>query len=342
MKYRLLLTVIATLFIALNVHAQGIPTTIGGLSLSTSIDNPRPGQQVVITAESFSADISSSKVTWVVNGTVAQSGIGENTLTVTAPALGKRLNIAITMVTVSGSTIQDSLTVSSGSVDLIPETSGYVPPFFLGKLTPVYQNLIKVVAIPHLANASGVEYDPKTLVYDWKEDQNPIQDQSGYGKQSIIVGGDLIPRAHDIDVTVSTRDGLAQGESIITLNYDTPTISFYVDDPLYGPLFNKAIRDMIHIGSQKETSVLAVPFGFEKPLSGLGDLALTWSVNEAGQQDLSSKDTIVLRAPDNQSGSSNIQLDIANQKQFLQSASNGFEVAFLSQPGAATTSSVSF
>ena len=251
---RLAPIIVGVLFIASSAHAQGIPTTIGGLSLSASINNPEPGQQVVITAQSYSADIDSSKITWVVNGAVAESGIGENTLTVTAPALGEHLSIAITMVAASGATVQDSIDIGSGAVDLIPETSGYVPPFFQGKLTPVYQNMIKITAIPHLADSSGVEYDPKTLVYEWKEDQSLIQDQSGYGKQSETVGGDLIPRSHDIDVTVSTRDGTAQAEAITTISFGSPSISFYVDDPLYGPLFNQAVRDTLRIGAQKETS----------------------------------------------------------------------------------------
>ena len=64
-------------------------------------------------------------------------------------------------------------------------------------------------------------------------------------------------------------------------------------------------------------------------------------MNGAIQQNLSAMDSIVLRAPDNTSGSSVIGLDATNQDQFLQSASDGFTVAFTSQPGAAT-STVSF
>ena len=340
MKQRLFLIITAILLLASSARAQGVPTTIGGLSLSTSINNPAPGQQVTITAQSYSADIDSSTVTWIVNGKVAKSGIGANTLDVTAPPLGKQLNIAISIITSAGSTIQDSLTVSSGSIDLILETSGYKPPFYPGKLLPVYQNSVRVVAMPHLANSSGVEYDPATLVYEWKKDGEALQDQSGYGKQSVIVGGDTIPRPHDIDVTVSTRDGSAQGEGLITVDTTAPNISFYINDPLYGPLLNRAIKGTLRIGSQKEMDVLAVPWGFDKPLSGLGDLSLSWSVNGAGQPDLSNKDSIVLRAPDGVSGSSDIELDATNKNQFLQEASGGFSVLFSNTPGAATSSAI--
>ncbi|MDP3981016.1 MAG: hypothetical protein Q8Q33_06375 [Chlamydiota bacterium] len=308
------------------VNAQGIP--LGNeVEVTASADSPIPGQKVTVTAKSFNSDINSSKNTWTVNGAVAESGIGLTSITVTSPELGKRLTVKFTAVTTDGITLTGSTIVGSGSVDMIVENDGYVPPFFLGKLPVAFQNTVKIVAIPHLANSAGTEYDPKTLVYQWKKNSRVIEDQSGYGKQSITLVGDVVPRAYNISVTVSTRDGSAQAQGIKAIEFASPSINFYVDDPLYGPLFNMAVGKTMRIGQEKETGVLAVPFGFNS-VNTSGNLSLNWLINSFLQSDLSAKRSVILRAPAGQGGSSNIQLEIRNNAKILQGATAGFSAVF--------------
>ncbi len=328
MKYRFLLSfIIAFCFFASNASAQ-IPSSAGGLDLSASTDNPVPGQTVTITARSYSLDINSAKVTWVVNGTTAQNAVGATVLEVKAPVLGKTLLIKVVALTPEGRTDVGTITIGSGSVDLIFETDGYTSPFFKGKISPVYQNAVNIIAIPHLANANGLEYDPKTLIYQWKKNSRAIEDQSGYGKQSITLVGDIVPRPYEISVDVWPRDDSTHAQGMSEVDVAGPSINFYVDDPLYGPLFNRAIDTIVRIGSQKETTVLAVPFGFNKSPSGTGNLSWSWSINDSIRSELSSNESVILRAPDNSAGSSNIQLNIINTDKILQGASTGFSATF--------------
>jgi len=316
--------------------AQGIPNTIGGLELSASTNSPSPGQTITLTAQSYSADINSSKITWVVNGKTIKSADGATTLDVQAPTLGKKLTVNVTAVTTTGTVLTNSIVIGSGSVDMIVEPNGYVPPFFKGKLPISYQNDFKIIALPHIANASGIEYDPKTLVYSWEKNGQAIQDQSGYGKMAITLTGDLVPRAYSIDVKVSTRDNSAQASGLVTVDFQSPAVGFYIDDPLYGPLYNSAINNNVYIGSQKETGVLAVPFGFSS--SKPSDLNMTWLINGVAHPELSSNQSIVLRAPDGVAGTSNIELDISNDANILQSAKGAFNAVFSSGAANPTTS----
>jgi hypothetical protein len=309
------------------VRAQSVPTA-GGIELSASSQNPVPGQTITITANNFSADINSSKVTWTVNGKIIESGTGLSTLDIVAPAAGKTLAVKATMTTTDGISYSNTYTVRSGSVDMILETNGYVPPLFKGKLTPVYQNEVRIIAIPHLADSTGREYDPTTLIYIWKKDGSSIQEQSGYGKQSISLLGDIVPRAYDVSVTISTKDGSVQAQGIINVSFQSPTVNFYVNDQLYGPLFNIVAGDTVHIGSQKETDVLAVPYGFTKPVGSVGNLVFTWLINNIEHPELSSSDSIILRAPDNTTGSSDVSLSLHNNDQILQSANGDFSAIF--------------
>ncbi|MCX6715548.1 MAG: hypothetical protein NT077_00855 [Candidatus Taylorbacteria bacterium] len=309
-------------------QAQGIPNTIGGLELTPSISNPSPGQSVTITVRSYSVDINSATLTWTADGKTLETGIGSTVVTVKAPALGKKLTVNVTAVMPDGTSFRNELILTSGSIDMIIETNGYRPTTFLGKLPVVYQNTVKIVAVPHLANSSGTEYDPKTLLYKWDQNGNAMEDLSGYGKQSVSIPGTLIPRPYVMSVTVLTRDENAQGVGYISVTPGSPSLVFYKNDPLYGPLYNNAIMNTMYLGSQRETGVLAVPYGFNAPASGLGNLSLTWFINGGEHPELSSNQSVTLRAPDASAGSSNIQLNIANGKDILQKASASFQAVF--------------
>ena len=321
------------------VHAQGIPSSFG-VDLTASAQNPIPGQQVTITARNYNADINSSKITWSVNGKVVQSGTGLTTLIVTAPAFGKSLNIKVSSVTTEGLSMTGSIVVGSGSVDMVVETDGYTPPAFPGKTPIAYQNSVTVIAVPHISNSSGTEYDPKTLIYQWSKSDQVMESQSGYGKQSVTIPGDIIPRPYEITVTVTPRTGSGQASSIITITPQSPFISFYLNDALYGPLYNSALGATFRIGSQREANVLAVPYGFSKPANGLGDLSLTWLINNVEHPELATNDSVILRAPQGTAGSSNVEIDINNTKNILQTAKASFTATFSAK--ASATSSINY
>jgi hypothetical protein len=330
-----------TLLFSVSAQAQGVPVSGMGIDLSSSTDSPNPGQTLTITARSYSIDIDSSTITWTVDGKVVQKDIGATTLDVVAPPLGKKMIVVVSVVTTDKVSIANSLTINSGSVDMVVENNGFIPPFFTGKLPVAYQNTSTIIAVPHLADAKGVEYDPKNLVYVWKKSSRVIEDQSGYGKQSLTLIGDIVPRMANITVTVSTRDSSLKTTGYISVSYGSPSLSFYVDDPLYGPLWNKAVTDSVFIGSEKETSVLAIPYGFNKPISGIGDLVLNWTINGVDHPELSENQSVTLRAPNGSAGSSNIDLDLRNSKQILQSADTGFN-AYFSAKSSSAVSDVSF
>lgn len=319
------------------VLAQGLP--VGpGLDITASTNNPVPGQKVTITVRSYSIDINTSTIVWSLDGKVVSKGIGLTTYEVIAPTLGKKINVNISVTTANGQNISGTIGVSSGAVDLIIENNGYVPPFYKGKLPTSYQNNVRVIAVPHIANSKGVEYDPKTLTYQWKKNSRIIEDQSGYGKQAITLVGDIVPRPYTLVVTASTKDGSAQAVGYISVDFGSPWLTFYKDDPLFGPLYNLAIDESTHIGSQRETSILSVPYGFNLNNGKPENLTLTWLINGTEHPELSQNRSITLRAPSDQAGSSDIELRIQNSKNILQDASRSFSAAFTA--GAANSSSL--
>jgi len=309
-------------------HAQ-TPNSVDGINIVIDPSNPAPGQSVDISIQDYLSDISSAHVTWAVNGQKAADGIGKNDIQVTAPALGKKSNISILIQTVNGQNIQKSIMLKSGSVDMIWESEGYAPPLYGGKQDFAYQNTIKVVAMPHLANSSGVEIDPSALVYSWKQDSNAIADQSGYGKQAIVITSGIVPRPTSIDVTVSTRDGSQTASGVITLHPDSPSIVFYKDDPLYGVLYNLALGSQAPFTNQ-EMTLLAAPISFTMPSLSKNNLEYDWTINGVAQSNLTGNRSVTLRVQDTSRDSNYpVQLQIQNKKDILQGMSNGLTVMFI-------------
>ncbi len=325
----LLVSGIFTLFTSKISHAQALPVTIQALQVSASPENPAPGDSVKISVISYAIDINSATITWSVNGKVTSKGVGLTSITVTSPKLGKVMDIQVSAVTPQGQQHSQTFFLKSGDIDFIIESSGYVPPFFLGKMPVVYQNTVRVVALPHLANSSGVEYDPASLVYKWEKGTGAVlQSQSGFGKNYIDMTSSLIPRPYSLTVTATTKDGAASTKSSVSVNPQSPKLAFYINDQLYGPLYNEAIGGKMRLGSQKELSVIAVPYGFDKMLNGVNILTYNWLINNDSSSDLSSNDIIVMRTPDNTSGTSNISLAIESPKYILENANGGFSVTF--------------
>lgn len=340
------ITYIILFIVTLSITAFFPTTTMGqlpnGIELSPSTSSPIPGQNVTITLKGYSTDIESANIVWYVNGVEAKRGVGMISHDITAPTLGKTIEVSANAISVSGRTYTASINIGSGSIDIIFETSGFVHPFFKGKITSVFQNQIKITAIPHLADSNGVEYDPKNLVYKWEKDGIVLGNDSGYGKQTLTIPGSTVPRPFNILVTASTRDGSKQTRTLTNVVYNDPSVRFYSNDPLYGPLFNRELSGRVFLNTQREIGVLAIPYGFDKPINNIGDLKLEWKINGSTKSELSQNESIIIRSPEGSFGTSDIGLRINNANQILQAGENIFNVSFRATKDGVQTEQISF
>ncbi len=318
---------------ALNSHAQ-IPTaTIDGVTIQTSSDNPKPGEDVDISVESYNFDLNAASIVWLVNGKVQGQGIGIKQITITTPAIGQKIKVVANIKTAAGREVQKTLTIGSASVDIVWESNGYTPPFFKGKTPFSYQNSVKLIAVPHLSQDGKTETDPKKLVYSWKNNGKYIDNGQGYGKQSVEIIADDIPKTLEISVDVSNREQTEHSIGYLTLTPTEPTLSFYEDDSLYGILFNKSLGDKVQL-KNTEMKILAIPYGFNLQNNST---TYGWSVNNIDQSDLNKNRSITVRSKGDTDGSSNIYLDMRNDENFLQGARGGFTIYFTKKKNALYT-----
>lgn len=313
---------------AISVNAQ-IPDSIDGIEISIDPINPSTGQNVDVSIESYITSLNAASIVWLVNSKNIAQGTGLTSIKITSPDIGKSTNVTVIIMTAEGKEIRKSITIKSGDIDLVWESLGYTPPLFKGKSLFSYQNIVKVTAIPHLAGNSGRELDPKTLIYKWEKNDKVVQNQSGYGKQTLTINEE-IPRPVSIEVTVSNKDGSEQGTAFMSLEPGNPAILFYEEDPLYGVFYNKSLEEKIRV-TKEEISILAVPYFFSTYVKN-SPLKYSWGINNLEQPDLSTNQSVTLRTKEGTEGSSDLSLEVRNTDQILQGAKKAVTLFFSSKP----------
>lgn len=320
----LLKVIIITLFCIPNIHVFAqYQAPLDGVTIDADNYNPVPGQSVDITLESYSFDLNSSSIVWQVGGKVQSKGVGMKTISVKAPSIGSKVNVTATIMSPDGKEVIKTYTIKSGSVDIVWESNGYRPPFFQGKLPFVYQNSIKLVAIPHFSKSGTKEVDPKTLVYSWKLGGKFIEGGQGYGKQSVTIDSGSIPRPLEISVQVSKSDQSDSAAGSMVLNPTDPELDFYENDSLYGVMFNKSITDSLSM-KNTEVNIVVSPTGFNLNNKSI----FNWSVNNIEQPSLIQNRSITVRSKGDVNGTSLIRLGVLDERNILQRAEGGFNIYF--------------
>jgi len=308
------------------VSAQLVPISIDGIDFVMNPENPRPRDTVNIKAESFNIDIPSSSFTWSINGKVYKQGIGEYSINVIAPDIGNVLTIRVQTQDPQGKTIQKNNEIKPSTVDIIWESQSYKPPFYNGKNNISYEDTVRLVAIPQISRGGTSLIDPKTLVYRWKMGGKDIDGGVGYGVQSVVVPMGNIPKDAEIRVDVTTRDGSVEASAVTTITPVAPSVTFYEESQLYGPLFNRALINRVPLRNS-EMRIKAVPFGFTVN-KNRNDLNYVWSINNVDQDDLVGNQSITVRSKGEVEGSSFISLRMRNIEQILQGAENSVTVYY--------------
>lgn len=321
-RFYFVLFLISILVLPVLSHAQ-TPGSIDSIEIRVTPERPGPFKPVTIKVESFLTDLNKANISWTVDGKQIEAGIGNTSFSLSAPANGKKSTIIITLKTVEGRDIRRTVELNPSDVSIAWEALGYTPPLFRGKALPSYQGSVRFVAMPELYKA-GVRLDPKTLVYTWKKGSTVLGSLSGYGKQSAIISGTVVPEPMTVSVTVQSKDGAQSGEAATVVDFYDPEIVFYKEDPLYGVLYNSALGGQEPL-SNNEFKIIGAPFYF----SDTGPYI--WSINGINRPDLNDQKSITFRNNGTTGGSSRISLEIRGVKNILQSARKDFTVYFSKQ-----------
>ncbi len=306
---------ISFFFLPLVSFAQSIPGIASPISIDMSPVSPGPGDVVTLTANSSSFDVNSVLLTWTVGGKVISQGDGDKTVILSAPALGVKTIVNISAEVPGLGTFTASQTISPALVNLIWEAQTSVPPFYEGKALLGWGATYKVVAEPEISE-NGILVDPAHLVYTWSKNYSVDTNQSGYGKNSYQSDGAInyVRGGDTVSLSVATQDGSVSTQGSVTISPITPTVSVYLESPLYGILYNQSLAETSLSGDS--ITLHAEPFFFSDVSSVIG--SLIWNMNSVEVPGFTGNRSITFVRQDKNAGTSVVEAILQSPTAMLQ------------------------
>lgn len=240
-------------------------------------ERPAPNDSVEIVLESFVTDLSTADITWVVNDRVVASG-SERRITVNAGPAGGSVKIVARVRALDGSTYSKELRLRPAEVTLLWQSEGYAPPFYRGKALAPFEGRVTVVALPLFTREDGTAVNSRDLIYSWSENDEPVAESSGAGKNSFVFRGRVPIRPVDVSVVVTSRDKTLVAEARDSIFTQPPALLLYENHPRYGIRFNRAIQSRTVL-EEDELTLSAVPFFFETKARDGGEVRYEWALN---------------------------------------------------------------
>ncbi len=239
-------------------NASEIGLQDSDIDVTTIPENPEPYQNVTIKISSYTTDLNKAFIEWRNGSQLLLSGYGK--LSYSFQALGPDLATDF-YITITPPDIEDKftkkVTIKTSEVELLWESTGsYTPPFYRGKSFPSRESTIKVVAVP---NTNTIKQGKGNITYSWKNDDNAVQNASGYGKDSYVFSNDQLKTKENVSVQVSSVDGKYNAVKTIEIPIVNPKIIFYKKSPTEGVLYNNALTDGTFI-TEDEVTLVAEPY----------------------------------------------------------------------------------
>jgi hypothetical protein len=287
------------------------------IDLTVSPRNPKPGDEIRASIEAYGTDLNRAQISWYVNGTIQESGIGITEFKTRAQGLGSVTTIEVRIRPAGGgSLVTRSYTVSAQTVDIFWDADSFTPPFYKGKGLYATEGTVTFVAMPNLVNRRGAKIDPSTLVYKWSVDDRVLGSKSGYGRNTLEYTGTILGQNTIVRVEVTATDGTS-GEGIVLLSPHPTKIVAYENNPLYGILFNRAIVDGFKL-RDREIRMDAYPYHFSTGGKTSPNLIYSWAINDTPIPVPTQKNSAVFRNTNATGGTSKISVGLTNNTHFLQ------------------------
>ncbi len=215
-----------------------------GAQASTKIDltpeNPEPRSSVSLTLTSFAFDVSSSLVTWKVNGAQILSGTGERTLVVKTGDVGESQVVTVTAQNQAGYFVEQKITITPASVAIIYEAPrSHVPFFYEGRSFASTGGLVKVTALPSMSEDGGI-IPSTSLSYTWYVNGEVLKKFSGFGKQSAEFRLDYLQDANEVRVVARTPKGASVSKRITISPFGVKPILYRYNE-IFGTQLNSPV-----------------------------------------------------------------------------------------------------
>lgn len=283
-------------------------------------ENPEPYDEVTINLNSYATDLDKAIISWQNSAGFVQSGIGKKSITFQAPGPDSLTYFDITISPVGQTTtIRKRIVINPSDIDLMWESvDALTPPFYKGKALPTIGGVLKVVAVP---NSNTITSGIGSIDYTWKNNNDTIEEVSGYNRNSYIFKNSLFDKTSNIEVQASSVSGNYNASKKIEISTFNPVLNFYKKSPTDGILFNIATNND-YIMTEDQATFVAYPY-YLATKGNEGFFDYKWIINDEEITTPNKKSEITIR-PTSRDGYIDIGLTIENMQELFQKVTNNF------------------
>ena len=322
--------VICGLLFAHVAWAQAMPDPV---QYAVAPETPGPGERVLIQTQGVGSFLGNATITWTQDGVVTKKGVGEQSYSFVAPALGQSTTVRVSIDSSSQGALGRTFTFTPSLVNLMWEADTTVPPLYRGK--PLYSagSPLRVIAFP-IVYQGGRQVAASALSYQWSVNDNPLPDRSGLGRFILSYTGDQLQTSEQISVDAYYGTAkVGHGELIVPAS--TPELLLYQRDALRGVVLDQAMPAGIALGG-KEITLQAQPFYFSNTSRAAGALTYSWQIDgETTTGPDAARGVLTLRQTGEGVGEAGVLVGLQNygSSTFVQSAEAALRIVFGQQTG---------
>lgn len=311
-----------------SLHAEDtiVPKIQETLSVIVNPEIPGPNQNVSISIQSFAFDLNTSKIVWVVNDVIEDTGTGIRDFSFKTGDIGTISHVKVVITPKNKPAFQKEIFFSIGEVNLVWQARTYTPEFYEGKALFSDEASLIIAAIPNFLDTQKRPIPADTLIYTWKANNTILDSKSGYGKNVLIYFGAFLGGKENIEVEVSNQDKSIRAISKLILEPSNPSLLIYENHPLYGILYNRAIGGEFNL-RDREVSLTAAPYFFSTDGNYSNNIFFNWKINNT-PANTTNGNTITLRQDSEESGKSLINLEASHLTKKFQLAKKDFLLNF--------------
>ena len=300
--------------------APGVGGLFTQLALIASPNYPEPYQTFDIELSAPDENYSGALIKWYINGTEDLSARNKRQHSLTAGALGEKMNIKVTLEKRGGGVDETTLVINPVQIDIVLEANTMVPYFYQGRALPSKGSTARATAIINTAN----KIDRNGLTYRWELNGNVLEAGAIRGLSSVDFEMPLGFENY-LDVTISNAEEVI-GEKSIRIVPAEPQILFYEENPLLGVNGEAFSRTKNVIGNQ--ITVRGEPYYLDN-FRNKPDYLVEWKLgnrktDNTGTEELN---TITLMS-DGTTSQGNVTLRMADLSKLSEATSRTFFLKF--------------
>jgi len=263
-------------FCVLTLFSFGLSTPIAqaqlfaDVSLELSPRYPKVGDTVTARLVSSEVNLDFQSISWYINGVRGLSGTAQYSQIFTIEPGVKSYTIRAVIGNAVTPLVRET-TITPGEVMLLWEAvDSYTPHWYRGKALMSAEGVVRITAIPVGSNT------PDNLFYVWKQGTNALGDQSGYGRNTLVLRNNILLDSLDVTVTVSSANGDYQSEGSISIPRSEPDVRLW--SPRVGFASTYEQGGVLRLFGADAT-VEALPYGLSSR-NGSSNLSFAWNLNQ--------------------------------------------------------------